>query len=197
MLLATQHIQAQINTFMGVTVSPSLTGVRQTEASYRPGFSAGVSYIYWDFTNWFIKSGLEYTFRSSEILDYPEYFEGVRNDPPVPVHMVFDQKNIMIPLTAYFAFFNKAENALLLTAGMELMVTTSVSYSHDTYGKATLRGDDLDNRFKTHLGIGVGYQRQLSRFLYLNAVPSFYMDVRSDRPFNSIRLTLELIYGVY
>jgi len=196
-LTSLQHAGAQINTFAGASFTPSFTGVRSDDASFRPGYSAGFSYIYWDFTNWFIKSGINYSFRSSEILDYPEYFTNVYNNPPVPVRMVYDQRSLAVPLTAYFAFYNRNENALLVTAGMELLLTTSVTYTHDTYGSSTLRSADLDNRFKTQLGLGVGYQRELTNFLYLNLVPSFYMDIRSDRPFNTIRLTMELIYGIY
>ncbi len=196
-LISLQHTVAQINTFIGASVTPSFTGVRSDEASFRPGFSTGFTYVYWDFTNWFFKSGLNYSFRSSEILDYPQYFTNVYNNPPVPVRLVYDQRNLAVPLTAYFAFYNRNQNALLVTAGMELLVTTSVTYTHETYGSSTLKRASLDNRFKTQLGLGVGYQRQLTDFLYLNLVPSFYMDIRSDRPFNSIRLTMELIYGIY
>jgi hypothetical protein len=60
-----------------------------------------------------------------------------------------------------------------------------------------LGSGDVKSWTKTNVGVGVGYQRQLDRHLYLNIVPSFHVDIRAERPFNSIRLTAELLFGIY
>jgi len=43
----------------------------------------------------------------------------------------------------------------------------------------------------------VGYQRQLDKHMFLNFIPSYNIDLRGDRAFNSITLSAELIFGIY
>jgi hypothetical protein len=60
-----------------------------------------------------------------------------------------------------------------------------------------LKGTEVKSRTRTNLGVGVGYQRQLDKHTYLNIYPSFNIDVRAQRPFNTINLTAEFLFGVY
>jgi len=73
----------------------------------------------------------------------------------------------------------------------------SLKENSEEYGEIILKGTDLNTRIKTNVGIGVGYQRQLDQHKYLNLVPSYNIDLRGDRAFNSITLTAELIFGIY
>jgi hypothetical protein len=86
---------------------------------------------------------------------------------------------------------------MLLTGSLETLIAVRVKEDSELYGETVLEGTQVDQRIKSCLGLGVGYQRQLDRHMYLNIVPSFKFDLRSDRPFNSINLTAELLFGVY
>jgi hypothetical protein len=77
------------------------------------------------------------------------------------------------------------------------MVVAHLKERSEEYGDIALKGDDIERRVKSNVGVGVGYQRQLEKHTYLNIIPSFNVDLRGDRAFNSITLTAELIFGIY
>jgi len=102
-----------------------------------------------------------------------------------------------IPLSIYFRPYEWGSNTLLITGTLKTMFALYMKENSDAYGELVLKGGDLKTVTKTNVGIGVGYQRQLDQHLYLNIIPSFNVDIRADRAFNSITLTAELIYGIY
>ena len=77
-----------------------------------------------------------------------------------------------------------------------MFVINLKEYSEE-YGELVLKRGDLDNKLKTNVGIGVGYQRQLDKHKYLNIVPSYNLDLRGSPAFSSINLTVEYIFGIY
>jgi len=85
----------------------------------------------------------------------------------------------------------------LITGSLELMYVAHLKESTEELGELKMTGGAIESRIKTNLGIGVGYQRQIDRDTYLNIVPSFNIDIRSPRAYQSITLTAELIFGIY
>jgi len=85
----------------------------------------------------------------------------------------------------------------LITGSLKTMGVVHLKESSDEFGEVVLKGDQIERRVKTSLGAGVGYQRQLEKHTFLNIIPSFNIDLRGDRAFNSITLTAELIFGIY
>ena len=77
------------------------------------------------------------------------------------------------------------------------MFVISLKEDSEEYGEITLNGTDLNTRIKTNVGIGVGYQRQLDKHMFLNFIPSYNIYLRGDRAFNSITFTVEWIIGIY
>ena len=100
-------------------------------------------------------------------------------------------------MTVYFSVLENRGNALLLAGTMEIAYTTFVSQQNDLLGEIKLKGKHIQNPLKTSVGFGVGYQRQIERNIFINAVPSFNVELRAPRPFNTIKLTVEVMFGVY
>jgi len=188
---------AQINVYVGGNLQGLYSGVRADQSSYKPGFGLGASFYYWEYEYWFFKAGFDYTFKSSLVTDYPDdFFEGIE-DFPTMVDILYKQQDLSLPLTVYFSVLENRGNALLLAGTLEVAYTTFVSQQNDLLGEIKLKGKHIQNPLKTSVGFGVGYQRQLDRNIFINAVPSFNVELRAPRPFNTIKLTVEVMFGVY
>jgi len=188
---------AQINIFVGGNFQALYTGIRADESTYQPGFGAGFSFVYWEYEYWFLKAGLDYNSRSSECLHFPEDYGIPITDPDDAVNITFYEQTIGLPLTIYFRPIEKGANSLLLTGTLEMQFIARLKENSVEYGEILLTGTQIKNRTKTNVGFGVGYQRLFDKHIYLNIVPSFNVDIRAERPFNTIKLTAELIFGVY
>ena len=99
--------------------------------------------------------------------------------------------------TGFLRPYESGKNALLIIGTLEPMFTFHEKAYNEEYGELVITGSDIESRLRTNIGIGVGWQRQLARYTYLNLYPSFSFDLRADRPFNSITLTAEILFGVY
>ena len=99
--------------------------------------------------------------------------------------------------TGFLRPYESGENAMLIIGTLEPMFTVHQKAYNEEYGELVFTGSDIASRLRTNIGIGVGWQRQLARYTYLNLYPSFNFDLRADRPFNSITLTAEILFGVY
>jgi len=188
---------AQINTFIGGNLQGSYSVVRENDASYKPGFGGGLNFYYWEHTYWFIKAGIDYSNKSSGYYDYPVLFGEEYGDFPDPVEIKYIQHDISIPISAYFPILEKNGNYFILVGSLEMAFALIGRLSNADFGTIQLKGDDFNNRLRTTVGFGAGYQVQLDQNIYLNAFPSYHVDLRSDRPFNSIRLTVEIMFGIY
>ena len=196
-LLLSVASNAQVNIYLGGNLQGLYSGVRTEQSTYKPGFGAGVSFYYWEFEYWFFKAGFDYTLRSSLITDYPvDFFEGIE-DFPVMVDILYKQQDLSIPLTVYFSVLEDRGNALLLAGILEIGYTTHIPQQNDLLGEIKLTGSHIKNPLKTSVGVGIGYQRQLDRNIFINAVPSFNIELRAPKPFNTIKLTVEVMFGVY
>ena len=171
--------------------------MRGDEATFQPGFGGGFSFVYWEYEYWFIKAGLDYHLMSSSALHYPEEYGIDITSPDDKVMIDYTEHAGGIPLTVYFRPYESGANTLLITGTLEMLFTALVKMNSAEYGELELRSSDVRSWTKTSVGLGVGYQRQLDQHMYLNIVPSFHTDIRADRPFNSIRLTAELLFGIY
>jgi hypothetical protein len=80
---------------------------------------------------------------------------------------------------------------------MNTMVIVGLRENSEEFGELKLKGTDMQTHVKLNLGFGIGYQHQLDKNIYLNILPSYNMDLRSERAFNSLTLTAELIFGIY
>ena len=196
-LLISFNAGAQINIYLGGNLHGNYSYIRGDESTFRPGLGGGFSFVYWEYEYWFIKAGLDYVFKSSSCLYYPEDYGIEVDDPSDKIRITFNEQNVGIPLTIYFRPFEQGGNTLLLTGTLEMMFVVHLEENSAEYGELVLTGNDVKTRTKTNLGLGVGYQRQLARHTYLNIVPSFNLDLRASRPFNTINLTAELLFGVY
>jgi hypothetical protein len=196
-LLFSLNAGAQINIYLGGNLQGNYSWIRGDEPAFRPGFGGGFSFVYWEYEYWFIKAGLDYAYKSSSCLNYPEDYGVPVADPDDKIRITYNEQSVGIPLTIYFRPYEEGENTLLLTGTLELMYVVRLKESSGEYGELVVTGNEVENRTKTNLGLGVGYQRQLARYTYLNIVPSFNLDLRSNRPFSSINLTAELLFGVY
>ena len=196
-LLFSLSSAAQINLYVGGSLQGNYSFLRGDETALTPGFGGGFSFAYWEYEYWFLKAGLDYTYKSSSMLDYP-YDYGVTPDSQDDrVQLTFTEQSIGIPLTIYFRPYEWGANTLLITGSMATSIVVGLKQDSEEYGELKLKGTQVKGRTKTNLGIGVGYQRQLDQHMYLNIVPSFNVDLRSVRAFNSITLTAELIFGIY
>jgi hypothetical protein len=189
--------QAQVNVYMGGSLQGNYSWIKGEEPTMEPGFGGGFSFVYWEYEYWFLKAGLDYNNRTSSILDYPDDFGVIPENPDDKIIITSNEQVIGIPLTIYFRPYEWGANTLLITGTLEAMIALNVKESSEEYGEIVFKGSDINSQTKTNLGIGVGYQRQLEKHTFLNIVPSFNLDLRSDRAYNSFTLTAELIFGVY
>ena len=188
---------AQINMYVGGNLQVNYSWIRGGDATREPGFGAGVSFIYWEYEYWFLKAGIDYTHLSSSMLDYPDDFDIVPEDENDKINITFSEHDIGIPLTIYFRPYEWGANTLLIAGTLKPIYVASVKESSEEYGDIVLKGTDMDTRVKTNVCIGFGYQRQLDKQMFLNIVPSYNVDLRGYKSFNSITLSIELIFGIY
>ena len=196
-LLISISAGAQINLYLGGNLQANYSWIRGADPTYSPGFGAGFSFVYWEYEYWFIKAGLDYTYKSSSCLHYPDDYDVPITDPDDKVNITFSEQCVGIPLTIYFRPYESGANSLLITGSLEMMFVAHLKENAEEYGELILKGNDIKSRMKSNVGFGLGYQRQLDNHMYLNIVPSFNMDIRAARPCNSIKLTVELLFGVY
>lgn len=196
-LVASITAGAQINIYLGGNLQGNYSWLRGDEHSFKPGIGGGFSFVYWEYEYWFLKAGLDYNYKSSSILEYPEDYGVPITDPDDKINITFNEQTIGVPVTIYFRPYESGANTLLITGSLKTMFVIHLMENSEEHGELVLKGSDIKTRAKTNVGIGVGYQRQLDKYLYLNIVPSFNMDMRSSRAYNSFTLTAELIFGIY
>jgi hypothetical protein len=189
--------QAQVNLYVGGNLQGNYSWMRGENVSFEPGFGGGFSFIYWEYEYWYLKTGLDYSLKRSSSLEYPEDFNEPVTQPDDKVQISFREQSIGIPVAVYFRPYESGANALLISGSFSLMYVAHLKESTDEFGELVLSGGDIKQKLKTNVGIGAGFQRQLDRHTYLNIIPSFNLDIRSPRAFQSITLTAELIFGVY
>ncbi len=197
LLLMSMAALAQINIYLGGNLQGNVSRMRGENPSVEPGFGGGLNFVYWEYEYWFIKAGLDYNMKSSSRLDYPDNFDVEINEPGDKLQIGYTEQTLGVPLVVYFRPVESNGNCLLITGSLETIFVSRLKESTEELGEVVLRGNEVNKRTKTNVGIGVGYQRQLEQHTYLNIVPSFHTDIRADRAFNSITLTVELIFGVY
>ena len=188
---------AQINIYLGGNLQGNYSWLRGEEHTYHPGFGGGLSFVYWEYEYWFLKAGIDYGYMSSSYLNYPEDYGVPINSPDDKIHITFTEHAVGIPLTIYFRPYESGPNTLLIAGTLKTIFVARLGENSEEYGELVLTGGEIKNRTKTNVGIGVGYQRQLDQHMFLNIVPTFNVDIRADRAFNSINLTAELIFGIY
>jgi len=196
-LLLASTAGAQINIYIGGNLQGNYSWLREDEHSFDPGFGGGLSFVYWEYEYWFLKTGLDYVFKSSSALVYPDDYDVEITGPDDKINIEYSEQALGVPLTIFFKPYESGDNALLIAGTLQMMITTRIKENSEEFGEVIRGGADIKSRVKTNLGIGVGYQRQLDRNLYLNIYPSFNFDLRAYRPFTSISLTAELLFGVY
>ena len=197
LLLSCIALEAQINSYVGGNLQGLIGSVRSDSSTFKPGFGAGASFYYWEYDFWFFKAGIDYAYKSSSFSDYPFEFGDEYVDYPDRVSIEYFQHDISIPLMIYFSLFEQRGNALLLNGSLEMAFTIASKMTSPDIGEVKLSGSDIKNRLRTSVGLGVGYQRQLDRDLYINIYPSYNIDLRAHRPFRLIKLTAEIMFGVY
>lgn len=197
LFLLSQAAEGQINIFLGGNLLGNYSWMRGDNHTFQSGFGGGFSFIYWEYEYWFLKTGIDYTRKTSSSLRYPDDFHEPVTSPDDKVQITFTEQSIGIPLTAYFRPYESGASTLLITGSLELMYVVHLKESSEEFGELKMTGGAIESRIKTNLGIGVGYQRQIDRDTYLNIVPSFNIDIRSPRAYQSITLTAELIFGIY
>lgn len=196
-LMISLSARAQINLYVGGNLQANYSWLRGDEHTFEPGFGGGLTFVYWEYEYWFLKAGIEYTNKSSSLLDYPDDYGVPVTSPDDKVSIAFTEQSIGIPLTIYFRPYEWGANTLLIAGTMQTNIVVNLKENTEEFGELVLTGNRIKARTKTNLGIGVGYQRQLDKHLFLNIVPSFNVDLRSVRAFNSVTLTAELIFGIY
>jgi len=196
-LMVTSLAGAQINIYVGGNLQGNYSWIRGDEHTFKPGFGGGFSFVYWEYEYWFFKAGLNYYYKQSSSLEYPDYYGVEINDPDDKVNLQRKEQSIGVPLTLYFRPWESGKNTFLVVGSLETMFTVGVKENSEEFGEVSIKGSEVKSRVKTNLGLGVGYQRQLDRHLFLNIYPMFNMDMRAERPFNSVTLTAELLFGVY
>ncbi len=188
---------AQINIYLGGNLQGNYSWIKGDESTLQPGFGGGLSFVYWEYEYWFLKAGVDFNSVSSSRLDYPEVYGVPITDPDDKINITFHEKSIGVPLTIYFRPYESGDNTLLIAGTLKTTYVVHLKENSEEYGEIVLKGDDMNSRLKTNVGIGVGYQRQLDEHVFLNILPTFNVDIRADRAFNSITLTAELLFGVY
>jgi hypothetical protein len=189
--------EAQINLYVGGNLQGNFSWLRGDEPTLDPGFGGGFSFVYWEYEYWFLKAGIDYNYKTSAMLEYPDDYGIEPTSPDDRVMITFTEQSVGIPLTIYFRPLEKGANTLLLAGTMQTSIVLGLKENTEEYGELVLKGSEVKTRIKTTLGLGVGYQRQLDTHLFLNILPSYNVDLRSVRAYNSITLTAELIFGVY
>jgi len=189
--------QAQINVYLGGNIQGNFSKARGEESTMDPGFGGGVSFIYWEYEYWFLKVGVDYIYRTSSNMNYPDIFGVEPENSDDKIRISYMEQNLGIPITAYFRPWEKGPNSLLVSGSLNTMIVTRLKASSEEYDEIVLKGGAVDSRIKTNVGIGVGYQRQLDKHTFLNILPSYNIDLKGEPSFNSITLTLELIFGIY
>jgi len=190
-------IKAQINIYLGGNLHGNYSWIRGDDHTINPGFGGGFSFVYWEYEYWFIKAGFDYTYKSSSCLHYPEDYDVPITDPDDKVNITFTEQSIGVPLTVYFIPYKSGANSLLITGSFEMILALHLKQNTEEFGELILKGSDINSRMKTNVGLGVGYQRQLANHMFLNIIPSYNVDIRAARPYNSFKLTVELLFGIY
>jgi len=196
-LLVSVAGQAQINVYLGGNLQANYSWIRGGDASMEPGFGGGVSFVYWEYEYWFLKAGLDYYRKTSTMMDYPDDYGIEPENADDKINITYTEQSMGIPLTVYFRPYEWRANTILLSGSLTTLFVLSLKENSDEYGELVLKGIDLKTRVKTNVGLGVGYQRQLDKHKFLNIIPSYNIDLRGDKAFNSITLTAELIFGIY
>ena len=196
-LLTASTAGAQINIYLGGNLQGNYSWIRSEQTSYNPGFGVGLSFVYWEYEYWFIKAGVDYIYKASSSYEYPDIYEVPDFGPDDKINIDINEQSIGIPITIYFRPYESGNNALLLLGTLKTMISINQKAYNEEYGELVFSGSDIPTRLKTNIGFGVGWQRQLDRYKYLNIYPSFNMDIRAERPFDSITLTAEFLFGVY
>lgn len=189
--------QAQINIYLGGNIQSNFSKARGVEPTMDPGFGGGVNFIYWEYEYWFLKAGIDYIYKTSSNIDYPDIFGVEPENADDKIRISYMEQTVGIPLTVYFRPWERGPNSLLVSGSLNTLIVTRLKASSEEYGEIVLKGGAVDSRIKTNVGIGVGYQRQLDKHIFLNILPSYNIDLKGEPSFNSITLTLELIFGVY
>ena len=196
-LLVSVAGQAQINVYLGANLQANYSWIRGGDASMEPGFGGGVNFVYWEYEYWFLKAGLDYYRKTSTMMDYPDDYGIEPENADDKINITYTEQSMGIPLTVYFRPYEWRANTILLSGSLTTLFVLSLKENSEEYGELVLKGIDLKTRVKTNVGLGVGYQRQLDKHKFLNIIPSYNIDLRGDRAFNSITLTAELIFGIY
>jgi len=197
LLFLTSAAWAQINIYLGGNLQGNYSWIRGDEHTFKPGFGGGLSFVYWEYEYWFIKSGLDYIYESASCLRLPEEYDVPIESPDAKINITYTEQAVGLPLTVYFRPYESGSNTLLITGTLEMMYVAHLKENSAEYGEIVIKGNKIKTRTKTNLGIGVGYQRELDKHMFLNIVPSFNFDLRAARPYNSFRLTAEIVFGVY
>jgi len=196
-LIASIASQAQINVYLGGNIQGNYSWIRGDEPTMELGFGGGVSFIYWEFEYWFLKAGIDYVYKTSSMLEYPDEYGVEPENPDDKINISYKEQSAGIPLTVYFRPWEQGPNSILLTGTLNTLIVASLKLDSEEYGELVLKGTDVKTRIKTNVGIGVGYQRQLDKHMFLNIFPSYNIDLRGDPAFSSITLTAEFIFGIY
>jgi len=196
-LISSMASQAQVNMYLGGNVQGNYSWIRGGDATKEPGFGGGLSFIYWEYEYWFLKAGIEYNHMTSTMLDYADDYGVVPENEDDKINITYTEQNIGIPLTIYFRPFEWGANTLLIAGTLKTTFVASLKENSEEYGEIVLKGTDLGSRVKTGVGVGVGYQRQLDKHMFLNIIPSYNLDLRGYKAFNSITLSAEFIFGIY
>lgn len=188
---------SQVNLYVGGNLQGNLSWIRGDEPALKPGFGGGASIIYWEYEYWFLKAGINYNHKSSTVLDYADDYGVTPEGPDDKIFITYTEQTVGIPITIFFRPLEKGSNSILLLGSLDVSLIPSIKESSEEYGDLVLKGKAIDNRVKTSVGIGAGYQRQLDKHQFLNIYPSFNIDMRGDQAYNSIILTAEFIFGIY
>ncbi len=189
--------RGQINIYLGGSLNGQYNWIRGDEHTFEPGFGGGLSFVYWEYEFWFIKAGLNYSYKSAARLAYPDMFETLIESPEDKVIIDFTEQTLSLPVTVYLRPWEKGNNALLVAGTVEMMSVLKLNQQSEEFGEINLNASEAKTWTKTNLGFGVGYQRKLQKHSYLNLVPSFNLDVRGYRAYTGFMLSVEYILGVY
>ncbi len=196
-LLLASTAGAQINIYLGGNLQGNYSWIRSEQTSYKPGFGGGFSFVYWEYEYWFLKAGVDYHYKASSSYEYPDIYNVPDYGPNDKININFNEQSVGIPLAIYFRPYESGKNALLIIGLLEPQFTIHQKASNEEYGDLVFTGSEITSTARTNIGLGAGWQRQLDRHTYMNLYPSFNFDIRAQRPFNSITLTAEFLFGVY
>jgi hypothetical protein len=99
--------EAQINLYVGGNLQGNLSWLRGDEPTLEPGFGGGFSFVYWEYEYWFLKAGIDYNYKTSAMLDYPDDYGIEPTSPDDKVMITFTEQTLGIPLTIYFRPFER------------------------------------------------------------------------------------------